>query len=160
MATNAFGLTNFAFGGTASFNWQHLTPIYSGGLINQYFAGAFGAHAVLAPSDMLKGGILSHELHHIWQSRSMGDSYLSNYFGLALLPLLMGRSLRAGLNNRDLLTGKRYNRFQTGDVPLGPYYEKPTDENLRKISDEKYGNEPYKNGVRKLDVSTKPDPDA
>lgn len=68
--------------------------------------------------------------------------------------------IRAGLNGRNLWSGSKFNRFQTGDVPLGNFFDKPTTENLENISNKEFGDVPYEKGVRKVLVSKKPDPDA
>jgi hypothetical protein len=94
IATNAFGLANLAFGGSMSFNWKHLTPNYSGGFIDKFFAAAWGPYSVLYPSDQLRtegDALLAHELHHTWQSRALGDSFLRHYAGQGVLGLLLGR---------------------------------------------------------------------
>jgi hypothetical protein len=91
IGTNLFGLTNLAFGGSADFNWEHLTPTYGSGLIDKFFGGTWGAHSILYRTDQYDQDLISHELHHIWQSRAFGDAYLANYAGQGLLGLLMGR---------------------------------------------------------------------
>lgn len=99
IATNAVGLSNLAFGGTADFNWEHLTPTYGGGMIDKLFGGTWGAHSILYRSDQYSQegkGLIAHELHHIWQSRALGDAYLANYAGQGLLGLLMGRPFNFG----------------------------------------------------------------
>jgi hypothetical protein len=37
----------------------------------------FGAHTIIGNSDL--ADVYSHELHHLWQSRSMGDMFILNY---------------------------------------------------------------------------------
>lgn len=96
IATNSFGLVNLAFGGSMDFNWKHLTPIYGGGLIDKFFGGTWGAHAILYRTDQYDQDLINHELHHIWQSRSFGDDYLYNYLGQGLLGLLIGKPFKFG----------------------------------------------------------------
>lgn len=99
IATNAFGLGNLAFGGSAEFNWEHLTPMYGGGLIDKYFVGTWGAHSILYRTDQFReegNSLIAHELHHVWQSRAMGDSYLAHYAGQGLLGMLMRRPINFG----------------------------------------------------------------
>ncbi len=77
IATNAFGLGNFAFGGKASFDWTNLTPVYSGGFM-ELMGGAWGPYSVMGPEAWTMQN-LQHEMHHIWQSRAFGDSFLLHY---------------------------------------------------------------------------------
>jgi len=91
IATNAFGFGNLAFGGSAEFNWEHLTPMYGGGLIDKYFGGTWGAHSILYRTDQYDNDLIAHELHHVWQSRALGDPYLAHYAGQGLLGGLLGK---------------------------------------------------------------------
>ncbi|MCC5939271.1 MAG: hypothetical protein JJU34_18475 [Lunatimonas sp.] len=93
IATNAFGLGNLAFGGNIKPDFNNLTFVYSGGIIDRFadpteYDSGFGAFSVIGNSNV-NGEIYPHELHHLWQSRSMGDAFLPNYatngvFGLIL----------------------------------------------------------------------------
>jgi hypothetical protein len=83
IAINAFGLSNLALGGKMDVDWKNLSLNYSGGIVDRFFDpniyeySGFGAHAVIGNSDLMK--VYTHELHHLWQSRSMGDLFLLNY---------------------------------------------------------------------------------
>lgn len=81
IVTNASGLINMAFGGDISFDWKNLSLNYSGGAVNYFYSrdvdSGYGAHAIIGNSNLNK--VYSHELHHLWQSRSMGDAFLPNY---------------------------------------------------------------------------------
>lgn len=133
------------------------------GAITGAVGGGLGS---FAPYGMLPGlgyGALSGAaigtLDAALNKKNFGNSALNGAVAGGIIGGLSG-GLRAGLNGRDLYSGIKYSRFQTGDVPLGPYFEEPTSENLEELSDKKFGDQPYENGVRKLKVSTKPDPDA
>jgi hypothetical protein len=73
--------------------------MYGGGLIDKYFGGTWGAHSILYRTDQFReegNSLIAHELHHVWQSRAMGDSYLAHYGGQGLLGMLMGRPFNVG----------------------------------------------------------------
>ncbi|NJO92175.1 MAG: hypothetical protein HC831_26815 [Chloroflexia bacterium] len=75
--TNGIGLTNLAFGGKMSFNKDNLAFVYTGGFMENY-GGAWGPYAIQGP-DKFTNQVLPHELHHIVQSRVLGDTYLLHY---------------------------------------------------------------------------------
>jgi hypothetical protein len=97
------GLGNLAFGGKVKFDWANLAPVYTGGLM-EYMGGAWGPYSVMGP-DGFTQSVLGHEMHHIWQSRSLGDTYLLNY-GLAGVSsfLMNGMSLYAPYGGFNYLT--------------------------------------------------------
>jgi hypothetical protein len=43
--------------------------------------------------------MLGHELHHVWQSRALGDSFGANYTQQGILSLLMGNSFISQKSN-------------------------------------------------------------
>jgi len=94
IVTNTLGLTNLLTGGSINFNWEHLTFNYSGGALgkayNFFGTQATGIFSILgdAPVGSLTEG---HELHHIWQSRSMGDAFFGNYLMQLLNAATMAR---------------------------------------------------------------------
>jgi RHS repeat-associated protein len=88
IATNALGLGNLAFGGKMSFDWKNLAPVYTGGLMEK-MGGAWGPYSVMGP-DGFTQSVLGHEMHHIWQSRSMGDTFLLHYGLQGVFSWLMG----------------------------------------------------------------------
>jgi hypothetical protein len=108
ITTNTLGLGNLAFGGKARFDGKNLAPVYTGGLM-EYMGGAWGPYSVMGPNspsnDYFTDSVLPHEMHHIWQSRSLGDTYLLNY-GLAGISsfLMNGMSLYAPYNGYNYLT--------------------------------------------------------
>lgn len=100
IATNAIGLINTAFGGDVSFDWKNLSLNYRGGAVD-FFVGkneysGYGAHAIIGNSNLDK--VYSHELHHLWQSRSMGDAFLLNYLMQGVNSITSGGSL-IGIQN-------------------------------------------------------------
>ncbi len=101
IAMNAFGLSNLAFGGKVNFDWKNLSLNYTGGIIDKFYdpknwASGFGAHAVIGNSNLSK--LYGHELHHLWQSRAFGDSYLLNYGLQGIGAMLMGGSFLGQYN--------------------------------------------------------------
>lgn len=74
---NTVGLANLTTGGKMSFDWKNLTPSYYGGLLDKA-PGAMGAHTILT-NKTDRELFHDHELHHIWQSRSLGDMFLPVY---------------------------------------------------------------------------------
>lgn len=89
---NTYGLVNLAFGGTARFDWNNLTPIYEGGLYAKMqdpkvYESGFSPFAVTGNQELKH--ILGHELHHVWQSRSLGDIFAPNYLMQGFLSLGM-----------------------------------------------------------------------
>jgi len=85
--TNSLGLANLAFKvdgvrGRADFDWKNLAPVYSGGLM-EHMKGAWGPYSVMSPSGILED-VKSHEMHHIWQSRSFNVNSFKDNFGFLL----------------------------------------------------------------------------
>ncbi len=97
--TNTLGLGNRAFfGGNATFDWKNLASVYSGGLM-EYMQGSWGPYSVMGPDGYANGIHQSHEMHHIWQSRSFSVNsfvqnfgFLSNYGLQGIDAILMKRS--------------------------------------------------------------------
>lgn len=95
---NGVGLYNMAFFGKAKWDWENLTMEYYGGLEDALFRypAGFGAYGVLGTSELFKyiegmgGSILGHELHHLWQSRALGNNFLPDYALHGVAALLMG----------------------------------------------------------------------
>ena len=94
VVTNGLGLTNLLTGGKMGFNLKHLTFKYGGGWLEKaydYFSTtATGAHSVLGEYLKDSDPLLGHELHHIWQSRSLGDSFILHYFSQGINALTFG----------------------------------------------------------------------
>jgi hypothetical protein len=81
---NGIGLTNTLFGGSIDFDIPSLSMVYYGGFIqkiDERFGGeGFGCFAMLLNGNVDNSITLrTHEMHHIWQSRSVGDSFLFHY---------------------------------------------------------------------------------
>lgn len=105
IATNALGLGNLAFGGKARFDWKNLSLNYTGGIVDRFYnpsAGwysGFGAHSVIGNSNLFDlKGLYGHELHHLWQSRSLGDMFLLNYGLQGIQSLFQGDSFIGSTN--------------------------------------------------------------
>jgi hypothetical protein len=95
IAMNSFGLLNTAFGGKVQWDRNHLTPIYKGGLIDKfadpgYMESGFSPYVVTGNSNVT-GEIYPHELHHVWQSRAMGDMFAPNYVANGLYGMILNR---------------------------------------------------------------------
>jgi hypothetical protein len=73
-----------------SFDWKHLAPSYYGGVMEKFSQGAMGAHVIMGSESDVKG-FHTHELHHIWQSRSLGDAFLPNYILQGTTAILSSR---------------------------------------------------------------------
>jgi RHS repeat-associated protein len=115
IATNAFGLSNLAFGGKVNFDWKNLSLNYTGGIIDKFYDpqnwySGFGAHSVIGNSNLFSSGWdgYPHELHHLWQSRSMGDMFLLNYGLQGIGAMLMGGSF---LNKYNYFEQQAYERY-------------------------------------------------
>ncbi len=94
IAFNTVGLANLVAGGKFQFDWKNLSPVYSGGFIKKVYNAmsieATGAHSVFSRNTLsLSGSLAAHEMRHVWQSRSMGDIFLLEYFTQGLFPALM-----------------------------------------------------------------------
>ncbi|WP_291528454.1 FG-GAP-like repeat-containing protein [Bacteroides sp. UBA939] len=89
--TNTLGLGNLAFGGKAKFDWKNLAPVYTGGLM-EYMGGAWGPYSVMGPDGFTQES-LSHEMHHIWQSRAFGDRFLLHYGLQGISGALLGGNI-------------------------------------------------------------------
>jgi RHS repeat-associated protein len=95
IAMNSFGLINSAFGGKVQWDWNHLAPIYKGGLIDKFadpesMQSGFSPFVVTGNSNVTNQ-IYSHELHHLWQSRAMGDMFAPNYITNGFFGMLLNR---------------------------------------------------------------------
>ena len=113
IATNAFGLGNLAFGGKVNFDWKNLSLNHTGGIVDKfydprYWYSGFGAHSVIGNSQLFKGGLYGHELHHLWQSRAFGDRFLLNYGLQGIGAMLMGGSF---LENYNYFEDQAYGGF-------------------------------------------------
>ncbi len=89
---NGLGLANVLTGGSATFNLQNLTMMYSGGTIGQIFDSsnyeATGIYAVWGGHNISDDA--EHEFNHIWQSRMLGDTFMLNYSFSGLESLFSG----------------------------------------------------------------------
>ena len=90
IATNAFGLGNLAFGGKAKFDWKNLASVYTGGLMEK-MGGAWGPYSAMGPDGWTQQS-LQHEMHHIWQSRAFGDTFLLHYGLHGFVASIQGKS--------------------------------------------------------------------
>ena len=75
LAVNGIGIVNLAFGGKIHFNIDNATAIYNDGFLNK--TKSWGPYAILGAKDY--ESVLNHEMHHIWQSRALADSFLFFY---------------------------------------------------------------------------------
>jgi RHS repeat-associated protein len=92
IAINAFGLVNTVAGGKVHFNTDNLTFEYTGGLMDVFqpypeYSAGFSPHTVTGNSGL--SDVLPHELHHLWQSRTLNDLFLLNYGLQGLNALLL-----------------------------------------------------------------------
>ena len=90
---NALGVANMFAGGSATFNVDNLTFVYKGGLRDTLFKPdtGFGSYAIfMDTSDGYSSDTFLHEIHHLWQSRAMRNSYLQNYIVNGANSLLSG----------------------------------------------------------------------
>ena len=93
---NSLGIANLAFGGKAIFDTDNLTFVYKGGLRDKIFGkeSAWGSFAVFGnnnlypPTESKYSDLYSHELHHLWQSRAMGEIFIPNYVAHGLTSLI------------------------------------------------------------------------
>ena len=93
---NGAGIVNIATGGRVSLDKNNLTLRYYGGFMDKIMAKcgtqATGVYAIYGGGYRPRPALLSHEAHHIWQSRSMGSyDFMPNYFSQFALVKLMGR---------------------------------------------------------------------
>lgn len=89
---HAYGLVNVAFGAKIEFDWENLSVNYIGGLADKFYdpnipdnpAGlspyiVTGNGQLHIPATWAPETIYPHELHHLWQSRAMGNKFLLHY---------------------------------------------------------------------------------
>lgn len=79
---HSFGLLNTIGGGKIIIDKINLSINYKGGLIDKLFnperlSSGFSPHVITGNSNLEE--VYTHELHHLWQSRSFNDSFLLNY---------------------------------------------------------------------------------
>lgn len=94
--SNALGLANVVTGGRFKFDWNNLSPVYYGGLRDKIFGAGtgFGTYAIWGDANIFSDSeTFSHEMHHLWQSRSMTDLFLPNYIINGIEAELMGGKL-------------------------------------------------------------------
>ena len=105
--SNSFGLINTVSGGKAQFDWDNLTFVYRGGIRDKFFATktdkdtGFGSFAIFGWEGMelnTNNDIFAHEMHHLWQSRAMGDIWGLNYSAMGLSALISGGNFLEYLN--------------------------------------------------------------
>lgn len=114
IAMNAFGLGNLAFGGKVNFDWENLSLNYTGGLIDKMYdpnigwSSGFSPHVVVGNSNLQ--GVYGHELHHLWQSRSLGDLFLLNYGLQGISGMLMDRNFNGFIKERNYFETQGYGR--------------------------------------------------
>ena len=109
IATNAFGLGNLAFGGKAKFDWKNLASVYTGGLMEK-MGGAWGPYSVMGPDGWTQQS-LQHEMHHIWQSRAFGDTFLLHYGLHGFIASIQGKSLIDFIFDRNYFEAQAYGLY-------------------------------------------------
>ena len=93
---NSLGIAKLAFGGKAIFDTDNLTFVYKGGLRDKFFGkdrgwgsyAVFGNNYLYPPTDSDSSVLYSHEIHHLWQSRAMCNTFLRNYIAHGLTSLI------------------------------------------------------------------------
>ncbi|MCL2026984.1 MAG: FG-GAP-like repeat-containing protein [Bacteroidales bacterium] len=112
IAANTLGLGNMLFGGNTRFEWRDLAFVYSGGLIDRLNMGAMGAYAVMGESSFLREyGIMPHEMHHVWQSRALGDRFLPNYFMQGISAVLSTKRSGQFIEQMNFFERQAWGRF-------------------------------------------------
>ena len=91
IATNILGLSNLLAGGKARMDWKNLAPVYTGRFMES-MPGTWGPYSVMGPDEHTKN-VLQHEIHHIWQSRALGDSFLLHYGFQGIYASTMSRDI-------------------------------------------------------------------
>lgn len=109
IATNTFGLGNLAFGGKAKFDWKNLASVYTGGLMEK-MGGAWGPYSVMGPDGWTQQS-LQHEMHHIWQSRAFGDTFLLHYGLHGFIASIQGKSLIDFIFDRNYFEAQAYGLY-------------------------------------------------
>ena len=72
--------------------------------------GAWGPFAIMGPHNFTNE-CLSHEMHHVWQSRAVGDRFMLNY---------MVEGINAAILDRDIMLAiDSYNYYET----IAEYYQ-------------------------------------
>jgi RHS repeat-associated protein len=91
---NSLGIGNLLTGGRIGFNPNHLSFKYGGGWMKKIYdhvgTVATGAHAIMGTFLKNSDPLIGHEAHHIWQSRSIGDTFLLHYLAQGLNSLTVG----------------------------------------------------------------------
>ena len=106
IATNSLGLGNLVFGGNAKFDWANLAPVYTGGLMEN-MGGAWGPYSVMGPDGFTQQN-LQHEMHHIWQSRVFGDTFLLHYGLQGIVASIQGRSIVDFILEKNFFESQAY----------------------------------------------------
>ncbi|GHV72559.1 hypothetical protein FACS1894201_02480 [Bacteroidia bacterium] len=109
IATNALGLGNLAFGGKARFDWKNLAPVYTDGLMEK-MGGAWGPYSVMGPEEWTNQS-LQHEMHHIWQSRSLGDTFLLHYGLQGISGALLGKNIWQAIFELNYFETQAYGHY-------------------------------------------------
>jgi hypothetical protein len=94
LLTNLIGL---AMAKDVDYIGEHQTFAWTTG------TNGFGAHAVFCETT---SQFFNEELVHLWQSRSMGDGYLLNYFATGTFAYLLHTSNSIGIE--DIITRNNY----------------------------------------------------
>lgn len=87
-------------------------------MIDKHFAHeGFGGYSLFMSSNSSLSSLEDHETHHLWQSRSSGDTFAAEYSMAALLGLTyrkMWKSTDVGGNPlRPTILNTRYNYYET-----------------------------------------------
>lgn len=81
---------------------DNLSPIYYGGIKDKFFGTdtGYGAYAIFGCKNPLdtQDDIIVHEIHHLWQSRAMSNSFLLNYGLQGIIAEVMGGDFLDYLN--------------------------------------------------------------
>ena len=98
IAFNGVGMLGVLTGGDIYFDKENLAFGYNGGLLNKLYDNSWtGAYAILGDSRPTNR-FLNHELTHIWQSRSFGNSFLPVWLMQGLRSKLAGKAFAHGIN--------------------------------------------------------------
>lgn len=108
---HAYGLVNVAFGAKIEFDWENLSVNYIGGLADKFYDPNLpdnpsglspyvvtGNSQLHIPATWASDTIYPHELHHLWQSRAMGNKFLLHYALQGINSLLRKTSFKSDGN--------------------------------------------------------------
>jgi hypothetical protein len=85
----------------------------------EYMGGAWGPYSVMGPDGWTQQS-LQHEMHHIWQSRSLGDTFLLHYGLQGIAASISGRSLTEFIYKMNYFETQAYDYHWFGDPISNP----------------------------------------